>query len=401
MFLKYGTKIKITKIASTMAEILGDKKLVTAVENKDASDLFFLSRLMTADKPNANFDFFEKSELVANHNSWVGRGIYCNHQNTDDVSARKGVILGSWIEDSNANDVHMVILGKINKECEPNLCKKIMCGIVSEMSMGCSCEECVCSRCGHVAHSDGEYCDCLKNHLGQMMTQASTGKKVQVYSINRKISGNEASWVDSPADNTAHLLQLWASTQDKSSIRKIASEIGLESALPSETQIEAATDFSISGDELKTLWGNGKSISVDGKEYNVYKNSGDIYFLAPVGSFISETKGFSDPTIKLKKIDNDTYIINHALGDLKAAKVISVPFVTVSMYVDYKDDTEKDNILKALEGQKNISDLMDGPQYKYVSFKLEANSPEKAKEQVSDWLKSKGITIEASLRPPT
>ena len=224
MFIKFGhnaDKFKILRVASTMAEVLGDKKLVGAVENKSDNELFFVSRLMSAGVPNANHDFFEEKELRASFGSWVGRGIYKNHQHTDDPSARVGLIIGSWIVDEDKNDVHMVILGKINKDCEPDLAKKIQAGYVSEMSMGCSCNICKCNFCGHEAHTDGEYCDCLKNHLGQTMVRASDGKKVQVYSINREISGTEASFVDQPADSTASVIEVFAKTKDES-IKKVA-----------------------------------------------------------------------------------------------------------------------------------------------------------------------------------
>ncbi|MCK9601806.1 MAG: hypothetical protein M0R06_22370 [Sphaerochaeta sp.] len=62
-----------------------------------------------------------------------------------------------------------------------------------------------------------------------------------------------------------------------------------------------ADSFKISQDLIREIWGNGKTIEIDGKEYTAHRMSYGDYFLEPAGYERAETGGYAYGTLWLKK----------------------------------------------------------------------------------------------------
>lgn len=172
---------------------------------------------MHGDIPNQNSDLFrfgsvdnpDEPELLRYDKelgkqvycSFSGRGNYLNHQN-DAVEKAVGIILdvapnyeGKFIEALLAVDTIKA----------PGIIRDIDTGIISAVSMGAICGYSLCTACGNLAHSEREYCDCLKHHKGQKVYHEGSWK--DVYEDNRSVCLIELSWVSVPADPDAKLLE--------------------------------------------------------------------------------------------------------------------------------------------------------------------------------------------------
>lgn len=225
MILKRGTKMQIVKTATSLKEVLSGEKLEKLLSQKQENEIYFVTRALTCNVANANGDIFPDEEVKKAYNTFVGKGLFLNHE-ADDISKAAGKVIGADYIDEDPNDIHVICICKVNKELEPQISKKILYGIISSVSMGCSATTCECSICGKVCESDADYCDHLK-HLGHEIT-TEKGKREIACSINRGLSYNELSLVANPADETANLIQVWAKTNDKEGFKKVASELGME-----------------------------------------------------------------------------------------------------------------------------------------------------------------------------
>lgn len=67
----------------------------------------------------------------------------------------------------------------------------------------------ICSVCGNVAKTEHDFCSCVRNHKAHKIMHE--GKEKLVYEINRDVNFIELSWVGTPADPSALLLEKVAS----------------------------------------------------------------------------------------------------------------------------------------------------------------------------------------------
>lgn len=225
--IKLGSKLKILKTANKATALLPNgqiSKVASAEDNSEYSNdfLYFIARALTANVPNANGDYFPEDELQKSYQSFIGKNLHLNHD-ADDVAKAVGKIIDAWFV-KNEDDIYVVCLCKIDKTLHPELARNIETGIIDSVSMGCSCQECECSICGKKAHNEAEMCDHLKNYLGREITV--DGKTEKVSSINRGITFNELSLVGDPADNNAHMYQVYASKKQGDNMKKKAMQDG-------------------------------------------------------------------------------------------------------------------------------------------------------------------------------
>lgn len=225
--IKLGSKLKILKTANKATALLPNgqiSKVASAEDNSEYSNdfLYFIARALTANVPNANGDYFPEDELQKSYQSFIGKNLHLNHD-ADDVAKAVGKIIDAWFV-KNDDDIYVVCLCKIDKKLHPELARNIETGIIDSVSMGCSCLECECSICGKKAHSEAEMCDHLKNYLGREIN--INGKNEKVSSINRGITFNELSLVGDPADNQAHMYQIYASKKQGDNMNKKAMQDG-------------------------------------------------------------------------------------------------------------------------------------------------------------------------------
>lgn len=184
--------------------------------------------------PNANWDYFPEEHLKHSYKTFIGRGIYCNHD-SDDVKKSIGIILDA---EYNPDGHYVECLLAVDKNSE--IGRKIDMGIIDGTSMGCMVSECECSVCGNIAKNEKQYCDHLKFGLGQEFGG------IKAYSINKGLNFYEDSFVTVPADTQAVVLERLASN-------KIAAYLKLAQDYSLAKQAEEPKTNFLSKDELKQI----------------------------------------------------------------------------------------------------------------------------------------------------
>lgn len=163
---------------------------------------------------NLNGDAFPEAELLAvvgshqdgrkryAYESFVGRGLFVNHQ-SDDAEAIRGIVLdAAWDPKTKGVD----ILVAIDKKAYPELARQIEAGYSSSVSMGTAVQYSICSECGNKAVIEDDYCSHVKERKG--LTTAN-GKKC--YEINHGLNFIEISIVGHGADPKARVRKVIAS----------------------------------------------------------------------------------------------------------------------------------------------------------------------------------------------
>lgn len=227
MIFKRGINLQITKVANRLSDVLDKKVLGEKIDEKDSEDfVYFVSRAVSADKENGNGDLFKAAELESSYQSFIGKGLYLNHD-SDKVEKAVGRIIDAVLVNKDPNDIHVLCFCKIDKKLYPQIARKVATGIIDSVSMGCTCEKSTCSICGREMHTEADFCEHMPS-LGKEITV--NGKKQKVVSINSGITFTELSLVDNPADVTAKIRQVYASADPakRAEIRSIAEADGLK-----------------------------------------------------------------------------------------------------------------------------------------------------------------------------
>lgn len=195
--------------------------------------VYFRCRAITADEPNGNGDFFPEAEIRKAYKSFVGVGLYKDHQ-SDSVDKSIGKVLwAEWVP----NGRYVECYCAVDKHLAPDLAHRVKMGIATSVSMGCSVQEAECSICHNIAHNVNELCSHMAPGFGQKGRKAHDGKVV--YEINRGIQFNELSLVTVPADPTARIFEIYASLKKRAedsipALKEIYIALGIPGMLPEE-----------------------------------------------------------------------------------------------------------------------------------------------------------------------
>ncbi len=157
---------------------------------KGAKLLWVRARAIDADTVNANGDYFSKEELLKEreiqgktlpaYKTFEGVPIYTNHKNDDIEQAKGMVVYAEW--DDSENCVYCTFF--VDEEAYPDIARNIRTGVIHDVSMGCSVDYGICSKCKNKAFTERDYCDCLKKYKGK--THPETSKKVYEENYNLK-----------------------------------------------------------------------------------------------------------------------------------------------------------------------------------------------------------------------
>ena len=157
---------------------------------KGAKLLWVRARAIDADTVNANGDYFSKEELLKEreiqgktlpaYKTFEGVPIYTNHKNDDIEQAKGMVVYAEWDDDENC--VYCTFF--VDEEAYPDIARNIRTGVIHDVSMGCSVDYGICSKCKNKAMTEKDYCDCLKKYKGK--THPDSGKKVYEENYNLK-----------------------------------------------------------------------------------------------------------------------------------------------------------------------------------------------------------------------
>ncbi len=165
--------------------------------------VYFRCRAITADEPNGNYDYFPEEEIIKSYKTFIGVGLYKDHD-ADSVTKAIGKVL--WAEYI-PEGKYVETICCIDKRIAPQLAEAVKHGIIDSVSMGCNVTEVECSICHNIAHNVNELCEHCHPKFG-MKGRYYDGKLV--YEINRGITFTELSLVTNPADQTARIFEVQA-----------------------------------------------------------------------------------------------------------------------------------------------------------------------------------------------
>lgn len=229
MFYKTSIPLKISKVASLTTLTLeketkkpSEEKIASIecsckkkekesiLEKKDTDNfLYFVARAIDADIPNGNGDYFPFEEIEKAYPTFVGKGLYLNHD-SDKAEKAVGKIIDAYlVKDELAKRAWVECICKIDKIAHPDIARQVQVGVIDAVSMGCTCETAVCSVCDTEMHTKDDFCDHMKTGLLRKF-QKKTGEEITCYSINRGLNFNELSLVNIPADPDAKIHKIIA-----------------------------------------------------------------------------------------------------------------------------------------------------------------------------------------------
>lgn len=168
--------------------------------------VYFRCRAMTADEPNSNGDTFPASELKKAYRSFIGVGLYKDHD-SDSIDKAIGKVI--WAEYVPAKEHDYVeCICAVDRQLAPDLARRVEGGIATSVSMGASVMEAECSICHNVAHNPAGLCSHMIPGMGVKGRRNPDGSII--YEINRQIQFTELSLVTTPADPTARIFEVYA-----------------------------------------------------------------------------------------------------------------------------------------------------------------------------------------------
>jgi len=212
---------------------------------------YVLVRAVSADVPNGNGDLFSDAELKRSYRTFIGKGVFLNHDNQNIEKQRGKIVDAKHIE--KPGDNHVLCVLEIDEIAYSDLVRGIKVGHITDVSMGCQCGYSLCSICGNKATTTLEYCDHIRFHKAGVFGTA------QVYEDNRDVEFIELSFVTTGADSTAKVIeQLNLQIQDlQGKLNKIATiEIEKEETIYKESKYELSDP---EGD-YKVTYDNGNII---------------------------------------------------------------------------------------------------------------------------------------------
>jgi hypothetical protein len=195
---------------------------------------------------NNNFDSWSRDVLLKSYKTFIGAHNFLEHVQIENLS--KGRILDAVARDIGDSVYVDILIATDRKHRE--LIKDIESGELSTLSMGCSIDGSSCTKCGHWAADETEFCDHVKYAKGNTFFDEK-GAKHRIAELCGDVSLDptggvqfiEASWVKVPAFKGAvarNLITL--SSDDKSkTARRIQNVVGTPApTIPSDGYKKAA-----------------------------------------------------------------------------------------------------------------------------------------------------------------
>lgn len=187
--------------------------------------LYYRALALRANIANANGDWFDHDELLPTYKSFVGKGVYFNHNSSNPENAF-GIILDAAytpvIFGDDYDDKYVEILAALDREVtekkHPGLLRDIESKKITATSMGTTAQKAVCSICASVAHSMDDLCEHCDPRSpfyckGRTFNGVINGKYINAKCFERNYGLNfiEDSIVYVPAEQDAHMFEIYAS----------------------------------------------------------------------------------------------------------------------------------------------------------------------------------------------
>lgn len=151
---------------------------------------------------NNNLDSWSRGVIKKSYQTFIGAHNFVEHIQVEELS--KGRIIDAVLRDI-GDSLYVDILVATDRK-HGDLVKQIENGQMNAMSMGCSVDFTICTKCGHVAADETEMCNHVKYEKGNVFFDEQ-GHKHRVAELcgHEDIGGTagvtfiEASWVATPA----------------------------------------------------------------------------------------------------------------------------------------------------------------------------------------------------------
>lgn len=150
---------------------------------------------------NNNLDGWSRSVLLASYPTFIGGHNFCEHIQIPSES--KGRIIDAVARDI-GDSIYVDILIATNRK-HKELIADIESGKMGTLSMGCSIEGSICTKCGHWAADESEMCADIKYSKGNVFYDGK-GRRHRIAELcgHESLPGGgvnfiEASWVEVPA----------------------------------------------------------------------------------------------------------------------------------------------------------------------------------------------------------
>lgn len=158
---------------------------------------------------NKNGDFFPEEQLQSYHQTFETSPahVFRHHINKDPARAIGRVLFSIY----NARMHRVELIAEVDKALGRDIEDRLAQGDYPSTSMACRTPYDVCSICHNKAHTRQEYCQHLRNHLGELWTD---GRRVMALNVG-PLKFFDISIVIKPADVTSSVLQKVASEVDE------------------------------------------------------------------------------------------------------------------------------------------------------------------------------------------
>ena len=161
---------------------------------------------------NNNGDIFPESELKKAYKKWVGKPLCKDHQSSS-VEGMRGLIIDTFYDEKNKCIIGLCALDKVTYG---DLARNVQTGVANSVSMGTAVGRSICTECGNIAKTEGEYCDHVKN-------------RIAYGEINVDLAPIELSLVVNGADPLARVRQIIAATNTiENTLKKSGTSTTLE-----------------------------------------------------------------------------------------------------------------------------------------------------------------------------
>ena len=179
---------------------------------------------------NNNLDGWSRGVIKKSYETFVGAHNFVEHVQVEELS--KGRIIDAVMRDV-GDSIYVDILVATDRKHE-ELVSQILSGQMNAMSMGCSVDFTICTKCGHVAADYPQMCKHVKYEKGNVFYDEQGGKHRVAELCGHETTGEtggvtfiEASWVATPAFKGAvarNTLEIPSSSSTEETLNQVPQE---------------------------------------------------------------------------------------------------------------------------------------------------------------------------------
>lgn len=220
-----------TIVASVDTEEAPNVKLGSVTENGKKINRKYSNYLITPNTSkyvNNNGDSWDREVLMKSYRTFVGSHNFQEHVQIEDLS--KGRIIDAVARDV-GESIYVDILVATDRK-HTHLVEDIQSGRLGTLSMGCTVDSTICTKCGNVAVDDTEFCDHVKYEKRNTFIDQNGKKRIVAELCGHPDMGDtagvtfiEASWVAVPAFTGAVMRNILSTDDVSAELVRKANEV--------------------------------------------------------------------------------------------------------------------------------------------------------------------------------